>query len=78
MNKAAGLQILGDTLGIALADMGAFGDGGNDLEMIREVGMGVAMANAQPAVKAVADAITSTNEAQGVLQFIDDWLAVPQ
>jgi Cof subfamily protein (haloacid dehalogenase superfamily) len=78
MNKAAGLQILGDTLGIALADMGAFGDGGNDLEMIRKVGMGVAMANAQLAVKAVADAITTTNEAQGVLQFIDDWLAVPQ
>jgi hydroxymethylpyrimidine pyrophosphatase-like HAD family hydrolase len=40
--------------------------------------MGVAMANAQPAVKTVADAITTTNEAQGVLQFIDDWLAVPQ
>ena len=54
--------------------MAAFGDGGNDLEMLREVGCGVAMANAQPAVTAVANATTGTNQEQGVLQWIKNWL----
>ncbi|MCG0591816.1 HAD superfamily hydrolase [Lactiplantibacillus plantarum] len=74
MNKAAGLAQLGQVLGIDLADMAAFGDGGNDLEMLREVGCGVAMANAQPAVTAVANATTGTNQEQGVLQWIKNWL----
>ncbi|MCI2170806.1 Cof-type HAD-IIB family hydrolase [Schleiferilactobacillus perolens] len=75
MNKAAGLKRLGDHLNINLADMAAFGDGGNDLEMLREVGLGVAMANADPAVAAVADAHTTSNEEQGVLTFIENLLA---
>ncbi|WP_054678019.1 Cof-type HAD-IIB family hydrolase [Lacticaseibacillus sharpeae] len=70
LNKAAGLKELGQLLHIDLSDMMAFGDGGNDLEMIREVGTGVAMANAQPDVKAVADAETSDNETQGVLAYL--------
>lgn len=70
MNKAAGLQELGQVLGIELADMAAFGDGGNDLEMLREVGLGVAMENAQLPVMAVADRTTTTNQEQGVLQTI--------
>lgn len=50
--------------------MCAFGDGGNDLEMLREVGLGVAMANAQPAVKAVTTLRTSNNQEQGVLAYL--------
>ncbi|MDC7953633.1 Cof-type HAD-IIB family hydrolase [Liquorilactobacillus mali] len=71
INKAAGLKKLGDLLEIDLKQMVAFGDGGNDLEMIREVGLGVAMANAQPKIKTTANAFTSDNETQGVLKFID-------
>ncbi|CAM3068373.1 Cof-type HAD-IIB family hydrolase [Lactiplantibacillus plajomi] len=67
MNKAAGLKALGQQLGIDLTEMAAFGDGGNDLEMLREVGQGIAMANATPAVRAVADQITTSNQQQGVL-----------
>ncbi|RRK11230.1 HAD family hydrolase [Lactiplantibacillus garii] len=74
MNKAAGLKELGNVLGIELADMVAFGDGGNDLEMLREVGLGIAMANAQPAVTAVADQTTTTNQEQGVLTAISQLL----
>ncbi|VDG21388.1 HAD family hydrolase [Lactobacillus pentosus] [Lactiplantibacillus mudanjiangensis] len=77
-HKAAGLQELGDILGIGLNEMCAFGDGGNDLEMIREVGLGVAMQNAQPDVKAVADDQTTDNESQGVLAFMADLLVAPQ
>ncbi|CAJ1225196.1 Cof-type HAD-IIB family hydrolase [Lactiplantibacillus xiangfangensis] len=75
MNKASGLKELGQILGVELADMVAFGDGGNDLEMLREVGLGVAMANAQPAVSAVADQTTGTNQAQGVLTTIAQLLS---
>ncbi|MFX3619085.1 MAG: HAD hydrolase family protein [Sporolactobacillus sp.] len=74
MNKAAGLRELGTVLGIDLSEMCAFGDGGNDLEMIREVGLGVSMQNAQPAVTAVAKAQTTDNQSQGVLSFIDQLL----
>jgi len=73
-NKAAGLKELGQVLNIDLADMAAFGDGGNDLEMLREVGCGVAMANAQPAVTDVADQTTGNNQEQGVLQWLANWL----
>lgn len=74
LNKAAGLKELGNILHIKLSEMCAFGDGGNDLEMLREVGLGVAMANAQPAVTAVADRTTDSNEAQGVLNFMSEAL----
>lgn len=70
INKAAGLRELGEQLGITLAEMAAFGDGGNDLEMLSEVGLGIAMANAQPAVSAVADQTTGSNQEQGVLQAL--------
>ena len=42
------------------------GDGFNDLTMIQYAGMGVAMANAQQAVKDVADFITLSNDEDGV------------
>ena len=57
--------------------MCAFGDGGNNLEMLREVGLGVAMANATPAVLAVADTTTKSNQEQGVLQFMHHLLSEP-
>lgn len=74
MNKAAGLKELGSILNISLNEMMAFGDGGNDLEMLREVKCGVAMENAQPKVTAVANQSTANNQAQGVLQTIEQFL----
>lgn len=44
----------------------AFGDGFNDLTMLRFAGMGVAMANAADEVKAVADFVTLSNDEDGV------------
>lgn len=75
VNKAAGLRQLGAELGISLSEMAAFGDGGNDREMLQAVGLGVAMANADPAVAAIADAHTTLdNNHAGVLAFIEDLL----
>ncbi|MBZ4028356.1 Cof-type HAD-IIB family hydrolase [Lactobacillus johnsonii] len=72
IHKAHGLAELGQVLEISLSDMTAFGDGRNDLEMIKEVGDGVAMSNADPAVLKVADHTTTSNNEQGVLTYIEN------
>lgn len=65
-NKAEGLKQLAVCLGIDASDIMAIGDSGNDVAMLRWAGCGIAMANAADNVKAVADAITATNDADGV------------
>ena len=52
----------------------ACGDGDNDIVMLREVGFGVAMGNADDEVKAAADAVTDTNEAEGAAKAIERWI----
>ena len=53
----------------------AFGDGLNDVEMLRKCGVGVAMKNALPEVKEQADYITSrTNNENGVVEFLKEYL----
>lgn len=48
----------------------AFGDGANDMEMIQEVDVGIAMGNAVPQLKKVADFITDNVEDQGLIKAI--------
>ena len=48
----------------------AIGDGANDLEMVVEAGIGVAMGNAVDIVKASADDVVAANDADGVYQAI--------
>lgn len=66
ITKATAIQVLTDHLGIDPADTIAFGDGHNDLEMLAHVAVGVAMGNAIPELKAVADAITGPVDADGL------------
>lgn len=68
MNKARGIRVLADALGVDMADVMAFGDHMNDMEMLQAVGEGVAMGNALPEVKAVANRVTWTNDEFGVLR----------
>ena len=56
--KGQALLTLCDLLGIAPADSMALGDGTNDLDMIQNAGIGVAMANGDPTVLAAADHVT--------------------
>jgi Cof subfamily protein (haloacid dehalogenase superfamily) len=71
VDKAGGLARLGEAIGISLAEMAAIGDGENDLEMIQEVGIGIAMGNAKPSVHAVASWVTGSNDEDGVALAID-------
>lgn len=71
VNKGTGLVNLGRKLGIRREEIMACGDGDNDTVMLREVGFGVAMGNAEEQVKEAADYITLTNEEEGVAEAIE-------
>ena len=65
-DKGKGLQVMAEYLGLDISETMAFGDGGNDISIIREAGIGVAMANANEEVKAMADYVTSSVDEDGV------------
>ena len=73
-NKGAALQFLCDHLGIGTAAATAFGDGSNDLSMIRTAGIGIAMANGVPAVLEAADRIAPGNDEDGVGRMIEEFI----
>ena len=73
-SKAAGMQAIIDHFGIRQQDTIAFGDGDNDIEMLEFAGIGVAMGNATPEVKAAADVITEDNGHDGVAVFLEKLL----
>lgn len=70
-SKASGLQLLAEQLGIQLTQVMAIGDNHNDSEMLQAVGWGVAMGQAPEQVKAIANAVTTTNREDGVAQAIE-------
>ena len=70
-DKGQALQTLCDHLGITMAQTIAFGDGGNDVNMLQMAGVGVAMGNASDAVKAFAGHATLSNEEDGVADFLE-------
>ncbi|GFR39306.1 5-amino-6-(5-phospho-D-ribitylamino)uracil phosphatase YcsE [Insulibacter thermoxylanivorax] len=70
VNKAAGLAILCERLGYEMSQIIAVGDSLNDLAMIREAGLGIAMGNAQDEVKEAADMVTLSNNEDGVAHIL--------
>ncbi|MFD3447248.1 Cof-type HAD-IIB family hydrolase [Microbacteriaceae bacterium 4G12] len=72
ISKLRGLQLLGNHLGIEVCEMVAIGDSIDDLEVIENVGLGVAMGNAPIAIKQAADWITRSNNENGVTYMIKE------
>jgi Cof subfamily protein (haloacid dehalogenase superfamily) len=70
VNKAKAVAELARTLGVNLSQVAAVGDGDNDVEMLEEVGLGIAMGNACDAAKAAAGWVTGTNDEGGVAQAV--------
>lgn len=68
--KGEGLKRLAERIGLDLATTVAFGDSLNDLAMLQTAGIGVAMGNARPEVKAAARYVCDTNDRDGVARFI--------
>jgi phosphoglycolate phosphatase (TIGR01487 family) len=73
VNKAKALEKVCNRIGITMENVLAMGDSLNDLAMIKEAGIGVAMGNAQPFVKESADWVTSSNVEDGVAVAIRKW-----
>ncbi len=71
VHKANGLRLLQQRWGINNDEVVTFGDGGNDIEMLRQAGFSFAMENAGAAVASAAKYRAGSNNAEGVLDVID-------
>ncbi|MEG1503918.1 MAG: Cof-type HAD-IIB family hydrolase [Enterococcus sp.] len=74
INKGAALNFLTKYLAIDLNEVLAIGDQENDLEMLEISGTSIGMANAAPAVKQLADRLTTSNNDSGVATVLNEYL----
>ena len=74
MNKATALAEMLKVIGISPEDTICCGDGYNDVAMLQFAGVAVAMGNAQPGVKEMADFVTGTNDEDGLVQVIEKFI----
>lgn len=65
VTKATAIEKLADYLGIEKREIIAIGDGGNDIEMLQEAGLKIAMKNASESLKEIADVVTSKDNNHG-------------
>lgn len=70
VNKGNALKVLCESQGVNPEDLLAFGDGLNDISMLRFAGNGIAVSNADPAVREAADGICLSNEEDGPARYI--------
>lgn len=68
--KDIGIQKILDYYNFKKDEAMAFGDGGNDISMLKYVGTGVAMGNAKDDVKAIADYITDSVQEDGIVSAL--------
>ena len=71
VNKGQALDFMAGRLGILQHEVMAIGDSMNDLDMIQYAGIGVAMGNANPTVRAAADFVTLGNSEDGVAAAVE-------
>lgn len=71
-SKAVGIDKICHHFNIDKSQVLAFGDGGNDIEMLQHCGLGIAMGNASDQVKLNADLVTTSVDDEGILNAILD------
>lgn len=74
INKGFGMMTIGKHLGLNSDEMMGIGDQENDLSLITEAGIGVAMDNAIPSVKQAANYVTKSNDEDGVAHAINHFI----
>ncbi|MBK5200905.1 MAG: HAD family phosphatase [Spirochaetaceae bacterium] len=74
INKGSTIRILAEYMNIKTDNIMSFGDYNNDLELLAESGYGIAMDNAVDEVKAVAYAVTDTNNNSGIGKAISKYI----
>lgn len=73
-NKSVALKFIMDRLDLSYGELMCMGDAPNDIPMIRDAGIGIAMGNAWDQVKDAADYVTDTNERDGVAKAIEKFV----
>jgi len=73
-DKGTALRRVCEHLGVSPADVMAFGDNLNDLELMQAAGVGVAVANAVDAIREAADIVTASNDDDGVALAIQEYV----
>lgn len=73
-DKAVGVGMLLERLGIAWDETAAFGDGSNDAGMLQAAGLGVAMANGPAGLRALADLVAPDAGEDGVARVVKEYL----
>ncbi len=71
VNKGTALQKICEITKVDIKSVISFGDSGNDLEMISDSGCGVAMKNADPRIKDLANFVTASFVDDGVGKFLN-------
>lgn len=71
LSKQTGVEFFCEHFGIDIAETISFGDGGNDITMLQGTGIGVAMGNANPEVKEIADYVTDDVDNDGVWKALE-------
>lgn len=74
VDKATSLARMLEVIGMTRENTICCGDGFNDISMIKYAGVGVAMGNAQAAVKEAADYITASNDEDGLVEVINRFI----
>jgi len=76
VSKYNAIKVISEIEGIDNSDIICFGDGRNDIDMIKNCGVGVAMGNALDVVKDVSDYITISHNDDGIVYFLKGYLSV--
>lgn len=71
VDKGVGIDRFCEYYGFSVEETMAFGDGGNDIEMLRHAGIGIAMGNARDNVKQAANYVTDPVDDDGVLKALE-------
>lgn len=74
VSKSYGIDQYCKMYGFTLNETCAFGDMSNDVEMLKDCGVGVCMANGSEDAKAASDVITLSNEEDGVAYYIENYI----
>lgn len=74
VHKGSALSKVCKKIGITMEEVMSVGDSLNDMKMIQQAGLGVAMGNAQEAIKKAADFETDTNDRDGVAKAIEHFV----
>ena len=72
VNKAKSIERIRKSLGFEKTEIAVFGDDYNDIEMLRECGIGIAMGNALEEVKAAADYVCGDCDDNGVAHWLEE------